>query len=177
MRINVGTKNPTKLGAVKETVKEYKLLRKAEVQGIEVASDVSEQPKSLEETVSGAMTRARRAFKSCDYSIGIESGLMKVPHTKTGSMDVSVCAIYDGKRYHLGMSCAFEFPPKIVKMIHELGIDSNEAFYRAGLTKDPKIGYSEGIISLLTKGRVTRKAYTKQAVQMALIHMENPELY
>ena len=94
-----------------------------------------------------------------------------------GNMDFCVCAIYDGKDYHLGLSCAFEFPKKVTQMIHEEGIDANEAFYRLGLTADRKIGSSEGAIGMLTKGRMSRKDYTKQAVQMALIHLENKDLY
>ena len=177
MRINVASKNMVKVDAVKETVKEYPLLKGAEIYFAEADSGVSEQPKSLEETVRGAANRARSAFKGCDYSIGIESGLMDVPNSKTGKMDVCVCTIYDGKKDSLGLSCAFEFPPKVADMIHELGIDANEAFYRAGLTRDRKIGSSEGAIGLLTKGRVNRKEYTKQAIRMAMIHLENPEMY
>lgn len=177
MKINIASKNPVKVEAVKEAIESYDFLKKAEVEGLKVNSGVSEQPKSLDETISGAINRAKLAFKNCAYSFGIESGLMSVPQTKTGSMDFCVCAIYDGKQHHLGLSCAFEFPPRVTKMIHELNIDTNEAFYRCGLTQDKKIGYSEGAIGILTGGRITRKAHAKQAVQMALIHMENSHLY
>lgn len=33
------------------------------------------------------------------------------------------------------------------------------------------------MVGTLTKGRITRIDYTFQAVQMALIHLENPEYY
>lgn len=178
MKINVASKNPVKVEAVKEVLNSYSNLADYEIVGVEVNSGVSEQPKSLEETVQGAINRAMAVFNDCCiYSFGIESGLMKVPQTKTGNMDFCVCAIYDGVRHHLGLSCAFEFPIKLNQMIHELGIDANEAVYRCGLTRDKKIGSSEGIIGTLTKGRMTRKDYTKQAVQMALIHLENKSLY
>ena len=177
MKINVASNNPVKVEAVKEIIKSYDFLKKAEVKGLNVNSEVSEQPKSLEETVQGAINRAMSAFDNCRYSFGIESGLMRVPQTKTGNMDFCVCAIYDGVEYHLGLSCAFEFPIKVTQMIHELGIDANEAFYRCGLTQDKKIGSSDGAIGMLTKGRITRKDYTKQAIQMALIHLENSHLY
>ena len=177
MRINIASKNPVKVEAVREVVGAYGLLRGSEISSLEVGSGVSEQPKSLEETVQGAINRAMRSFKDCNYSFGIESGLMSVPQTKTGSMDFCACAIYDGAKCHIGLSCAFEFPPVVTKMIHEQGIDANEAFYRCGLTKDRKVGSSDGAIGLLTNGRMTRKDYTKQAVQMALIHLENYALY
>ncbi len=177
MKINVASKNMVKVDAVKETVREYPLFKGVEISFAETASGVSEQPKSLEETVQGAVNRAEAAFKDCDYSIGIESGLMNVPHTKTGSMDFCACSIYDGKEHSIGLSCAFEFPKKVTEMIHEQGITANDAFYNVGLTTNKKIGSAEGAIGILTKGRVTRNDYTKQAVQMALIHLENKNLY
>jgi len=177
MNVNVASMNPVKVEAVREVLKNYSDLKNYEVVGIETNSGVSEQPKSLEETVQGAINRAMAVFNKCAYSFGIESGLMIVPQTKTGSMDFCACAIYDGKSYHLGLSCAFEFPTKVIQMIHEDGIDANEAFYRLGLTPNRKIGSSEGAIGMLTKGRMSRKDYTKQAIQMALIHLENRELY
>lgn len=178
MKINVASNNPVKVEAVREILQNYPDLAHYEIIGINVESGVDEQPKSLEETVQGAINRARAVFNDCCvYSFGIESGLMKVPQTKTGKMDFCVCAIYDGMQHHLGLSCAFEFPIKINQMIHELCIDANEAVYRCGLTRDKKMGSSEGIIGLLTGGRMTRKDYTKQAVQTALIHLENKSLY
>lgn len=177
MIIYVASKNPVKVEAVREILAFYPNFSGSEVTGFETKSGVSEQPKSLEETVQGAINRASSIFHNCDYSFGIESGLMVVPQTKTGNMDFCVCAIYDGKSHHLGLSCAFEFPVKITQMIHKLGIDASEAFYRMGLTSDRKIGSSEGAIGMLTKGRISRKDYTKQAIQMAMIHLENRELY
>ena len=54
----------------------------------------------------------------------------------------------------------WQFPIKVTQMIHEQGIDANEAFYLCGLTPNRKIGSSEGAIGMLTKGRINRKDYT-----------------
>lgn len=177
MKINIASRNPVKVSALMELINEYGILHGAEINSVDVGSDVSGQPKSLEETIQGAINRATKSFTDCKYSIGIESGLMVVPRTKTGNMDFCACAIYDGGKHHVGLSCAFEFPPKVTKMIHESGLEAEEASYRSGLTDNPKIGSSDGIIGILTKGRITRKDQTKQAIQMALMHLENPELY
>jgi inosine/xanthosine triphosphatase len=177
MRINLGSKNPTKIAALKETISAYDFLSGAEIVPMEVESGVSPQPKSLDETITGATNRAKAAFSNCGYSIGIESGLMKVPQAKSGYMDLTVCIIYDGKEPHLGLSSAFEFPPEITKMIHEKGLDANQASFKFGLTKHENVGSLEGAVGVLTKGRVTRKDYTKQAIQMALIQIENPSYY
>ena len=177
MIIHVGSENRTKVEAVRELTQQYPLLVGAEVIGMRTISGVSEQPMSLEETVRGAINRARNVFQDCNYSFGIESGLVAVPQTKTRYMDLTVCAIYDGTQPHLGISSAFEYPIKIVEMIVAKRIDVSQAYRQAGLTKENKIGEQEGVIGLLTKGRLGRKEYTKEAIRMALIHLENPELY
>jgi len=177
MKINVASKNPVKVAAVSELVKYYGILRGADVVSFPVPSNVSSQPRSLEETLRGAMNRARAAFSSCKYSFGIESGFMAVPNTKTGYMNVTSCAIYDGRSYSIGLSSAFECPPKVTRMIFEEGVELDEAYHRTGLTSSKRIGYAEGAISALTKGRLNRKDYTKEAVRMALIHLENGKLY
>jgi non-canonical (house-cleaning) NTP pyrophosphatase len=40
------------------------------------------------------------------------------------------------------------------------------------MTTNENIGSEEGAIGILTKGRMTRKEYTKQALRTALIHLE-----
>ncbi|MFA6354419.1 MAG: inosine/xanthosine triphosphatase [Candidatus Paceibacterota bacterium] len=177
MKIVIGTKNSTKIAAIKEIISDYNFFKNADVSSIETESGVGDQPKSLEETIRGAQNRAKNVFKNCNYSLGIESGLMKVPETKSGYMDVCVCAIYDGKNFHLGLSSAFEYPKEITKLIIEDNLDATQAANKSGLTENPKLGSAEGIIGIITKGRITRKEYTKQAIRTALIHLENPELY
>lgn len=173
MKIKVGTKNKSKLEAVEEIVKEYPHLADFEIEGIEVSSGVADQPRSLEETIEGAINRAKSAFLDCDYSIGLESGWMAVPKTKSGYMDVCVCAIYDGKECHLGLSSAWEFPdPSITDSIINGGLDTTQAVNKVGLTNNTQVGSAEGAIGILTKGRMTRKDFTKQALRTALIHLE-----
>ena len=176
MKIKVASLNPQKIQAVKDTVLDYPELKDALVEGVSAPSDVSDQPKSLEETVNGATNRARNAFVDCDYSFGIESGLISVPKTKSGYMDICVCAIYDGKDFHLGCSSVFEVPNKIMELMHT-GMNMQDACFEAGLTQNKNLGSAEGMIGILTKGRVTRLAYTKQAIISALIHLENKNLF
>ena len=177
MKINIGTRNKAKIDALKEILKEYPDFLHAEIISKDVDTGVSEQPKSLDETVYGAMRRAKNSFDDCDYSVGLESGLMKVPETKTGYMDTTACAIYDGKNFHLGLSSCFEYPPKVLEYMLKNNKDASTAFREIGLTDEPYIGWGNGIIGVLTKDRLNRKEYTKQAIRTALIHLENKELY
>ena len=48
----------------------------------------------------------------------------------------------------------------------------NDAAHKAGLTKNPKVGSAEGLVGIMTKGRLTRKEYTKEAIRTALIHID-----
>ncbi len=173
MKVNVGSKNEVKVQAVRETIGNYNCFANAEVAGVDTHSKVSEQPKSLDETVNGAMNRAREAYRDCEYSFGLESGLMQVPNSKTGYMNVCACIIYDGQNYHLGLSSAFEYPQEITRLVFEEGLDVNQACYKTGLSKNPKVGSAEGAIGILTHGRLLRKDLIKQAIMMALIQVEN----
>jgi inosine/xanthosine triphosphatase len=173
MRICVGSKNKVKLESVKEVIQDYDFLKSAEVIGLDVPSDISEQPLSLSETIQGAKNRAKAAFQDCDYSIGMESGFMKVPEARTDYMEQTVCVIYDGNEFHIGFGPSFECPQKVMDLILTKGYDLNQACKELGLTDKEKIGGEEGIVGLLTKGRISRKNYTKPAIIMALIHLEN----
>ncbi len=177
MKLNIGSKNKVKVDAVKEAIQDYDFLTNAEVVPVEVGSDVSEQPKSMDETIKGAMNRAKKVFKDCDYSFGIEDGLMKVSNTKTDYMNICVCAIYDGKNFHIGISGAYEYPTEVTKLVINEGLDINQAFYKLKLTDKEKVGSEEGAIGILTKGRLKRKEYTKQGIVMALIHLDNSKLF
>ncbi|MFA5163079.1 MAG: inosine/xanthosine triphosphatase [Patescibacteria group bacterium] len=172
MQINVGSKNPVKVQALEEILSDYPDFKGAELTIVETPSGVSDQPKSLDETVQGAMNRAKNSFSNCQYSFGMESGLMAVPNTKSGYMDVCVCAIFDGEEYHLGLSSAWEAPKKVTEMMLREGLDMNDAAYRSGFTDNLKVGSAEGLVGIMTKGRLTRKEYTKEAIRTALIHVE-----
>lgn len=178
MKITVASLNPQKVAAVAELIQEYPILAGASIEKVSVPSDVSEQPKSLEETIRGAINRAKSAYKKnpTEYSFGIESGVLNVPYTKTGIMDLCACAIYDGKEIHLGLSSAFEPPKEVVRLMSE-GMNMSDATTAAGLSASKNVGSEEGLVGILTHGRLTRLSYTKQAVMTALIHLENAHLF
>ena len=172
MKIHIGSKNKVKVDAVSELLDEYPHLRSADIYSFETSSGVADQPKSLEETVQGAINRAKEVLGDSTYGFGIESGLMKVPNTKSGFMDVCVCAIYDGTEYHLGLSSAWEAPKKVMEYMLNDGLNMSDAANKAGLTTNQEIGSAQGLVGIVTKGRLDRKAYTKEAIRTALIHLE-----
>jgi inosine/xanthosine triphosphatase len=171
LTVHVGSTNPVKLDAVREVFAESGRFGAFNLVSRNVATGVSDQPKSLDETLRGAITRARNAFGDCELSVGIEDGLFAVPHTQSGYMNVCACAIFDGRREHLGLASAFEYPLEVVRLVIDEGLDVTQAFVEAGLSNNAKLGAAEGAIGVLTDGRLTRRAYAKQAVVMALIHL------
>ncbi len=178
MRIGMGSLNKTKLEALESVLADYLLFRKAEVVGVDAVTDVNGHPKSLEETISGAIARAKKAQEGNVYGFGIEGGLMAVPYTKSGYMEVAACAIYDGAQIHLGLSPALEWPGKVTDCIVNQGLDGSAAMKACGLDSgEGKLGEREGFIGIVTKGRITRTDYNRMAVMMALTHLEFPEHY
>ena len=172
LTIHVGSTNQVKIAAVQGAVKHHARLAQCRVVGLDVPSGVSEQPRSLDETIRGAVNRARHAFPGCDLSIGIEDGLGAVPHTRSGYMNFCACAIFDGRRTHVGLASAFEYPPEVVRLVMEEGLDITQAFHKLGLSHNPALGTAQGAIGVMTKGTLTRTDYAQQAVAMALIHLD-----
>lgn len=183
MIIKVGTLNPVKCEAVWDIAYEYPEVfsndgKGFHIEAVDVPSGVGEQPLSLTETYKGAHNRALAAFKDCDLSIGIESGLMDVPdpYTSMGFVNFTAVVIYDGKNIYAGQSTGFDIPPSVVNGLNT-SEDMDKIVHSLGYTDDPNIGEHGGYLGILTKGRVTRKEYTKQAIRMAMIPLENKELY
>lgn len=179
MKISIGTNNKGKVEAVRRACADYSILKNAELVSIDIPSDVSIQPVGLEEITTGAKNRAKAAWEKtrADLGVGLESGIFKVPHTKSEYMDTTACAIYDGKKFHLGLSSCFEYPKKMIDSILKDKKEVSDIALEMGFAKERSFREGEGMIGVLTKSRVTRIDYTYQAVQMALIHLENPEHY
>jgi len=167
--IKVGSLNPVKLGAIRAVMSVRFPL--AQFLPVPAPSEVSDQPVGLEETLRGAKNRARNAFTECGLSVALESGLIEVPGSNTGYMNLTACAIYDGLEMYLGLGPAFELPPEVTRLVVDEGLELDPAVRRAGLTDNERIGYAQGIIGVLSGGRVTRMDYSRPAVSMALVRM------
>lgn len=179
MKIHVGSQNITKVQAVKDAVILYPhLFPSPEVIGITIEVELFGHPKNLQKTIEGAIERAKKTFSDCDYSFGIEGGLMEVPHSKTGFMEVGVCVVYNGKDFYLGLSPAFEWPQKVTELILSNKADASQALKRLGFTHHEKLGaIPGGGIGILTDGKLTREDFTKYSIIMALIQLEKPEFF
>ncbi len=173
MVISIGSINKVKVEAVTELLKEYPHLAALKIVARSASSDVSEQPFTLEETIQGAKNRACNAFEDCKLSVGIEGGIFAAPGTRTGYLHITACSIYDGKDHYIGISSGFEVPPKILHLMDGGKVDMSQACLHSGITANAKLGAAEGLIGILSLGRIDRKAYTKESLRMALVQLEN----
>jgi len=188
--VGVGTTNPCKLRAVRVALAAYGEVAggvssasgrsSSNLTSHKVPSDVSEQPMTLEETARGARNRAASAHAAHRAAapeaaaapvlgLGIESGLFELKYDGVSRYyDVCVVSAFDGAAHHLGMSCAFEIPPPILRHVLEHGLDLSQACNASLITNDDKIGEHGGLIGLLSSSRITREEYTVQALNTAL---------
>nr|MDO8134082.1 inosine/xanthosine triphosphatase [Candidatus Njordarchaeum guaymaensis] len=174
----VATRNPVKVTAVAHIVEKL-LHEKLEVIRVEVASGVPNQPIGLEQTIRGAVNRAKQAVSSvpgAEFGIGIEAGLVKVPETLTGYFDIQFAAVADKKgKVTIGCGSGFEYPPKVLSEVLGKGKEIGDVM--ESLTGIENIGERMGAIGFLSHGELDRQTLTEQAILMAFIPRINEELY
>lgn len=169
----VGSKNLIKIQAVEDVV--HKFWPEAEVLGIDVISNVANQPRTDEETKKGATNRAKNALKNkpeADYGVGLESGIEFRPD---GLWTLGWIAVTDKKgKIGLAKTVEFRLPPRMAELI-ENGLEQGQA--DAQFFKREDSGEKEGLVGLLTKGKVKRAEAFSQAITFALVPFLNPEYY
>ncbi len=174
LKVNVGTRNPVKLAAV-EAVFARVFDAELEVRAVAVEPGVPAEPFG-EEVARGALQRARQALRARegDFGVGIEAGLVWNPVFGV-YFDVQFCAIVDrAGRVTAGHGPGFVYPPEVIAQVKR-GRPVGEVM--AELTGIPEIGRREGSVGYLSRGLLTRKELTEQAVLAALIPRIRPELY
>lgn len=175
MIINVGSKNPAKIEAVKRAFSHY--FKDFKINSFEVDSGVNPQPTSLKEIVLGAKNRAIVAFNKskCDFSVGMEAGIFEFPEVRTGYMDMGVTVIYDGKEFYFGGSPVFEYPQKVIDAVFKKGKEVGHVFDEITGLKNAK--QKQGAVGVLTNYIITRDKFMESSVIMALTRITNKKFY
>jgi inosine/xanthosine triphosphatase len=176
MRVAVGSTNPVKIKAVKNTLKCFSI--KASVKGVKVDSNAPPQPIGQNSIIKGAISRARRALRSGDFDlgVGIEAGLVNVAHVQSRFLDVEWCAIVDKRgAVTLGHSSGFEYPRVVIEAVMKEKEEIAKIMER--LTGIKNIGRRMGAIGYLSRGKLNRVKFTEQAVFMAMLPHIREELY
>jgi inosine/xanthosine triphosphatase len=173
MKVAVGSKNPVKVNAAKNVLS--KICGEVEVVAIDVDSEVPHQPFGIDETIQGAINRAKNAYSDdFDISVGIESGLMETPNSITGYIDLQWCAIFDGDKITLGVSSGFEYPPSVIEEVLK-GKEVGDVMDK--VTGVDNLGQKTGAVSYLSKGMLDRTENTEQCVLTAIIPRMNGKIY
>lgn len=176
MKILVGSKNPVKINAVKEAFEKH--FGEAEVIGIEVPSQVPDQPIN-EETLIGAENRARNLYKindeqniKADYCVGVEGGIIN-QHKRWFAFG-GMCVINNKGKVSFGSSPHFELPKIVVdKLLNriELGDVMDE------IMKTENSKCKSGAIGFFTNGVMDRKELYISGLLVAVVPFLHENLY
>lgn len=174
-KIIVASKNPVKVNATLIAFEKMFPEELFEAEGVEVSSDISDQPMSHDETLNGALNRIRNAKQQnpeAHYFVGIESGI-EHQNNEMGDVTWAVIESKEGKTGK-GKSSMYFLPEKIRQHIRngiELGKADDLVFGRTNSKQ------GNGMIGYLTRDALTRVDYTVNALLCALIPFKNPDLY
>ena len=164
-RVTVGSSNPVKIGAARAVL--AKLAPGAELAAVVVESGVPEQPWGDDETIRGALTRARSARQAtdADVGIGIEGGVVAC---RDGSVRTCawVAAVTRDGREGIGGSLAMTLPPRVAQLVRE-GMELGHAM--DAVTGSHNVKQGLGAVGVLTHGLVTRQQAYEMLVAYALV--------
>ncbi|WP_186578338.1 DUF84 family protein [Aquibacillus kalidii] len=157
MKIHIGSKNPTKIKAVSNVFKDW------EIESVNVESKVSLQPYSDDETLEGAINRARQCAQMSKnlLGIGLEGGVMEV-----GS-ELFLCnwgaLINETGEVFVASGARIPLPKEISKQL-EKGIELGDVM--DDYTKKTDIRKHEGAIGIFTNNIVSREEMFTHVVKL-----------
>src|SRR5690625_2547871 len=163
MKIVIGSKNRTKIEAVKSVFPEGTFITK------DVPSGVSPQPVGDEETLTGAINRAKACQNSEEdcIGIGLEGGVMYLQN------ELYLCnwgaLVDDSGNVFTASGARIKLPPSFTEKIvrgYELSDIMNEH------TERNDIRYHEGAIGIFTNDLVRRDEMFSHVVQLLRGQME-----
>ena len=171
-RVVVGSTNPVKIAAVRAVLERAGV--NARIEGVAVASGVSEQPVGDAETIRGATQRARAALDAtdADLAVGLEGGVVEEEDGMRTCAWASVVA-RDG-RVGVGGSLAMILPERVAALVRD-GVELGHAMDRVTGAHDTKRGV--GAVGILTAGLVDRQRAYESLVAYALARFLAPEYY
>lgn len=163
MKIGVGSKNKAKLKAVEQTCEQ--LFIKASVVAIPSPSNVSNMPFSDEETIEGAINRAKYCLSTTDVDVafGLEGGVVDTPF---GLFLCNWGALAEkGKPTFIAGGARILLPEQIAQRLRageELGLLMDE------YSKKNDVRSNEGAIGIFTDGLVQRADMLSHIVKLLI---------
>lgn len=165
----VGSTNPVKIAAVRAVLE--RAGSAAHVEGIAVPSGVNDQPVGDDETIRGAVQRARAALDATDaqLAVGLEGGVVEErDHMRTCAW----AAVVDREgRVGIGGSLAMMLPARVATLVRD-GVELGHAMDLMTGAHDTKHG--AGAVGILTAGLVDRQRAYEALVTYALAQFLAP---
>jgi len=152
--VAVGSKNPVKVAAVRSIL--ARIAPRAVVDAVAVSSGVPDQPFGDDETIRGALARARAAREAvgAELGFGIEGGVVDMPDGSMRTCAWAAVVSADG-RHGVGGSLAMPLPNSVARLIREQGMELGHAMDE--LTGQRETKHGAGAVGILTAGLVDRQ--------------------
>lgn len=166
MKVCIGTNNMAKVNAVKNCLGNDKHMEYAM---FNVSSGVSDQPFSDEETIKGAINRAKAALLEGEGEIGI--GLEGGVHHTNDILFLNnwgALVLKDGTTF-IASGARIPLPKEIETELvagKELGPVMDE------YAQKENVRHNEGAIGIFTSGRINRTSMFKHVVELLIGQME-----
>ena len=167
MEVIVTSRNPVKIGAVREAFLSRFPMDEILLTPVDVKSGVPDQPMSDQETRQGARNRVNNAktkHPGADYWVGLEGGLDYFD----GQLMAFAWMVIAGSEDRISetRSVTLPLPPRVQELVIG-GLELGEANDLVFSTLNSKQG--GGAYGLLTDGLMTRESVYTQTLMLALI--------
>lgn len=171
----VGSTNPVKVAAVRAVLE--RVAPNARILSMSVPSTVRDQPFGDDETIRGALARARGAREAAgaELGIGIEGGVVEVASDRTLRTCAWAAVVDAAGRQGVGGSLAMPLPPAVATLIRDTGLELGVAMDR--LTGEQNTKHRQGAVGILTAGLVDRQAAYEVLVTYALAPFLTSQLW
>ncbi|GAO13687.1 uncharacterized protein UV8b_01683 [Ustilaginoidea virens] len=177
----VASQNPVKIGAALDGFSRMFPTSTFKVRGVSVPSGVPDQPFTDQETLQGAINRARNARNAepgADYWIGLEGGVDA--EADGGPMQSFAWVAVVGKgeagrgeRVGKARTSTYYLPEETARLLRD-GMELGHADDLVHGRTNSK--HKSGSVGILTGDVVNRQSYYSEAVVLALIPFKNAQL-
>ena len=180
--IALASHNPVKIQATLNAFRRMFPGERFEVESLTVSSGAPAQPMSDQETLQGAIQRAKNAaamLPEADYWVGIEGGVEDESDDMSTDISAAMAAfawvvVRSRDRVGKARTGTFFLPAPVADLVRqgkELG-DADDIVFRKSNSKQ-----KNGAIGLLTGNVIDRTGLYEHAVVLALVPFKNVVLY
>ncbi len=181
MLIQIASTRFPKINGVKKAV--HSIAKKFQIpteeilfETTETNSGVSDTPKSIEELMRGAQTRAKNIFQkrndSETFSVGVEGGLFRI----SGKVFLqSWTCVYDGTECYFGSSGSIEIPAALSEAVMDNGADLGIVI--DGFAEKRDVRSKQGTFGILSDDIISREDSFELATIFAMMPIFNRKVY